>query len=274
VLGKVKADPGQIEQVLLNLIVNARDAMPKGGKLAIETRNVELSQEYALRHATLSGPHVMLTVSDNGCGMSAEIQARVFEPFFTTKGAGKGTGLGLATVYGIVKQSGGNIRVYSEVEIGSTFKIWLPRVDEVIESEEEAILKSIPRGTETVLLVEDEDQVRAIVKELLEGQGYHVLAASNGEEALAISQDLKLDIKLIMTDVVMPQMSGRDLAEGVTALRPGLPVLFMSGYTDDAIVRHGLLDEKLEFLQKPFDSAALARKVREVLDSHVDLIPA
>ena len=268
VLGEVKADPGQIEQVLLNLIVNARDAMPKGGKLTIETRNVVHSEEYAQRHAALPGPYVMLAVSDTGCGMDATIQPRVFEPFFTTKSSGEGTGLGLATVYGIVKQSGGNIWVYSEVGRGSAFKVYLPRVDEVAEGEG-VISKSIPKGTEIVLLVEDEDQVRAILKHILEGQGYHVLAASNGEEALSISQDLERDIKLMITDVVMPQMSGRELAERVLAVRPNLPVLFMSGYTDDAIVRHGLLDEKLNFIQKPFDSTTVARKVREVLDSHL-----
>jgi PAS domain S-box-containing protein len=269
VLGRVKADPGQIEQVLLNLIVNARDAMPKGGKLTIETRNVVHSEEYAQRHAALPGPYVMLAVSDTGRGMDATTQPRVFEPFFTTKGSGKGTGLGLATVYGIVKQSGGNIRVYSEVGRGSTFKVYLPRVDEAVDGEEEVISRSVPQGTEMVLLVEDEDQVRSILKHILEGQGYQVLSASNGEEALSISQDLERDIKLMITDVVMPQMSGRELAERVLAVRPNLPVLFMSGYTDDAIVRHGLLEEKLNFMQKPFDSATVARKVREVLDSHL-----
>ncbi|HEY2971234.1 MAG TPA: PAS domain S-box protein [Pyrinomonadaceae bacterium] len=269
VLGKVKADPGQIEQVLLNLIVNARDAMPKGGKLTIETRNVVHSEEYAQRHAALPGPYVMLAVSDTGCGMDATIQSRVFEPFFTTKGPNKGTGLGLATVYGIVKQSGGNIWIYSEAGRGSTFKVYLPRVDEVVGGEEEVISRSVPRGTELVLLVEDEDQVRAILREILEGHGYRVLTASNGEEALSISLDLQHDIKLMITDVVMPQMSGSDLATRVQAIRPNLPVLFMSGYTDDAIVRHGLLDEKLNFIQKPFDSAGVARKVREVLDSHL-----
>ncbi len=267
VLGKVKADPGQIEQVLLNLIVNARDAMPKGGKLTIETRNVVLSEDYAQRHATIPGPCVMLAVCDTGQGMEASILQRIFDPFFTTKGSGKGTGLGLATVYGIVKQSGGNIWVYSEVGRGSTFKVYLPRVDEPGEGEEVVGSGSIPQGTELILLVEDEDQVRAILKHILEGQGYHVLAASNGEEALSISRDLKRDIKLMITDVVMPQMSGRQLAERVLALRPHLPILFMSGYTDDAIVRHGLLDEKLNFIQKPFDSASVGRKVREVLDS-------
>ncbi|MEA2206243.1 MAG: two-component system, cell cycle sensor histidine kinase and response regulator CckA [Blastocatellia bacterium] len=267
VLGKVKADPGQIEQVLMNLIVNARDAMPKGGKLTIETRNVVISEDYAQRHATAPGRYVMLGVSDTGCGIDPEVKPRVFEPFFTTKGSGKGTGLGLATVYGIVRQSGGNIWVYSEVDRGTTFKIYLPRVDEALESEDAPISRTVPQGTETVLLVEDEEQVRAILKHILEDLGYCVLSASNGEEALVISQDLGRDIELMITDVVMPQMSGRELAERVLELRPMLPVLFMSGYTDDAIVRHGLLDEKLNFIQKPFDAAGVARKVREVLDS-------
>jgi hypothetical protein len=266
VLGKVKADPGQIEQVLLNLIVNARDAMPKGGKLTIETRNVVHSEEYAQRHAALPGPYVMLAVSDTGCGMAATIQPRVFEPFFTTKASGKGTGLGLATVYGIVRQSGGNIWVYSEVGRGSTFKIYLPRVDEAGEEVSALTSSSVPQGTELILLVEDEEQVRDILEQILEDLGYQVLAASTGEEALSMSLDLEHDIKLMITDVVMTQMSGRELAERVLALRPSLPVLFMSGYTDDAIVRHGLLDEKLNFIQKPFDSSTMARKVREVLD--------
>jgi PAS domain S-box-containing protein len=268
-LGKVKADPGQIEQVLLNLIVNARDAMPQGGKITIETRNVVHSAEYARRHATQPGTYVMLAVSDTGQGIHADIQPRIFEPFFTTKGSGKGTGLGLATVYGIVKQSDGNIWVYSEVGRGSTFKIYLPRVDDAGEEAAAVALTAVPQGTELILLVEDEDQVRAILKQILEGQGYQVLAASNGAEALSLSEELELDIKLIITDVVMPQMSGRELAERVLELRPNIPVLFMSGYTDDAIVRHGLLDEKLNFIQKPFDSASVARKVREVLDSQL-----
>lgn len=271
ILGKIKADPGQIEQVLLNLIVNARDAMPNGGKLTIEASNVELSEEYAQRHAAQPGPFVMLAVSDTGCGMDAEIQPRVFEPFFTTKGAGKGTGLGLATVYGIVKQSGGNIKIYSEVGQGSTFKIYLPRVNEVVEAPENSISEPLPQGTGTILLVEDEEQVRAILEHILTAQGYHVLSASNGEEALSIAKDLGQNIKLMLTDVVMPQMSGPELAERVLAICPNLPILFMSGYTDDAIVRHGLLDEKLNFIQKPFDSANVSRKVREALDSKGDM---
>jgi two-component system cell cycle sensor histidine kinase/response regulator CckA len=266
-LGKVKADPGQIEQVLLNLIVNARDAMPTGGKVTIETRNAVHSEEYAQRHATVPGHFVMLAVSDTGIGMNSDVQPRIFDPFFTTKDSGKGTGLGLATVYGIVKQSGGNIWVYSEVGRGSTFKVYLPRVDEVIAHENSGPLRLMPKGTETVLVVEDEDQVRIILTEILTGQGYNVLSASDGEQALLISQNPDHDIKLLITDVVMPLMSGRELSERVSAVFPNLPILFMSGYTDDAIVRHGLLDEKLNFIQKPFDSTSVARKVREVLDA-------
>ena len=268
-LGKVKADPGQIEQVLLNLIVNARDAMPQGGKLTIETRNVIHSEEYATRHGTQPGGFVMLAVTDSGTGMEAATRERIFEPFFTTKSAGKGTGLGLATVYGIVKQSGGNIWVYSEVGRGTTFKVFLPRVDELVQKGDTAELEFVRHGTETILVVEDEEQVRTILTHILKSQGYQVLSASDGEQALLISHNADLDIKLLITDVVMPQMSGRELAEQVLIGRPNLPVLFMSGYTDDAIVRHGLLDEKLNFIQKPFDSSSVARKVREVLDSQV-----
>jgi signal transduction histidine kinase len=267
-LGRVEADPGQIEQVLLNLIVNARDAMPAGGKLTIETGNTVLSSDYALRHAAIAGPYVMLAVSDTGCGMAADLQTHVFEPFFTTKGAGKGTGLGLATVYGIVKQSGGNIWLYSEVGKGTTFKIYLPRIDAVpVVQQISSGLPSLPKGTETLLLVEDEEQVRKILQAILEGQGYNVLAAANGEEALEIAAQHDSKIHLMITDVVMPQMSGPELADRLAYIRPHSRVLYMSGYTDDAIVRHGLLDAKLNFLHKPFDAASAARKVREILDS-------
>lgn len=267
-LAKVKADPGQIEQVILNLVVNAKDAMPKGGKLTIETSNAVLSKDYARLHGIPSGAYVMLAVNDTGCGMDAATRKRIFEPFYTTKTAGKGTGLGLATLYGIVKQSGGNVWVYSELGNGTTFKIYLPRAEDLSDSGELNGTKPTPEGTETVLLVEDEEQVRAILRQILENQGYHVLSASHGEEALAISRGPG-DIQLMITDVVMPQMSGRELAEKVVAARPSLRVLFMSGYTDDAIVRHGLLADRLSFIQKPFDPATVARKVREVLDSHV-----
>lgn len=270
-LGNVKADPGQIEQVLLNLIVNARDAMPAGGKLTIETANAFLSADYALSHAALGGRYVMLAVSDTGCGMDAELRKHVFEPFFTTKATGKGTGLGLATVYGIVKQSDGHIWLYSEPGKGTSFKIYLPCIDEIVaDSASGPGLGLAAKGSETLLLVEDEDQVRRIVQEILEQQGYAVLAAANGEEALKLAEVHGSKIHLLMTDVVMPQMSGRELAEELTTLQPKLKVLYMSGYTDDAIVRHGLLDASLNFIQKPFDAASAARKVREVLDSRVE----
>jgi PAS domain S-box-containing protein len=268
-LGQVKADPGQIEQVILNLAVNARDAMPKGGKLTIETANVYLDNQYVRRHtAILPGHYVMLAVSDTGCGIDAETQVRMFEPFFTTKEQGKGTGLGLSTVYGIVKQSGGNIWVYSEVGKGTTFKIYLPRIDGVTEMNEARDTPAeLPQGRETVLLTEDEEQVRQMIRKILEMNGYHVLEASGGDEALAIYKQHEGQIDLIMTDVVMPQMSGRELAQSLEVLHPGIKVLYMSGYTDDAIVRHGLLDQEIAFLQKPFTPDALMRKVREVLDA-------
>ncbi|MGI9069268.1 MAG: PAS domain S-box protein [Pyrinomonadaceae bacterium] len=270
-LGKVKADPGQIEQVLLNLIVNARDAMPGGGKLTIETANAVLSADYALSHGAGGGPYVMLAVSDTGCGMDSEVEQHVFEPFFTTKVPGKGTGLGLATVYGIVKQSEGHIWLYSELGKGTSFKIYLPCVDELVADSTNADGKPlVPKGTETLLLVEDEDQVRQIVQAILEQQGYDVLPAANGEEALKLAELHGSKIDLLLTDVVMPQMSGRELAVELTTILPQLKVLYMSGYTDDAIVRHGLLDASLSFIQKPFDAATAVRKVREVLDLPVE----
>ena len=268
---RVKADPGQIEQVVMNLAVNARDAMPRGGTLIIKTSDVVMDDDLARRYVSIEpGPHIMLTVSDTGHGMDAETQARVFEPFFTTKESGKGTGLGLATVYGIVKQSGGNIWLHSEPGIGTTFKIYLPRIDNVPGSVEPVSeMHSVPEGNETLLLVEDEEQVRRIIKEILEKQGYRVLSAANGEEALKFAEDPRMQIHLLLTDVVMPQISGRELAERLLTIRPQLQVLYMSGYTDDAIVRHGLLEESLNFIQKPFDSISVARKVREVLDSNL-----
>jgi two-component system, cell cycle sensor histidine kinase and response regulator CckA len=271
-LGKVKADPGQIEQVIMNLVVNARDAMPKGGRLAIETANVELDEDYSSRHiAVQPGRYVMLAVSDNGEGMDAQTQARVFEPFFTTKEQGKGTGLGLSTVYGIVKQSGGNIWVYSEVGWGTTFKIYLPRVDQAVEQvvpgDAQAIL---PHATETVLLVEDEEMILKAAREILELHGYRVLAASSSKEALVLCQTHRETIDLMITDVVMPQMGGPELAEQLRPLRPGMKVLYMSGYTDDAIAHHGVLEAGTAFLEKPFTTRALAHKVREVLNARVE----
>lgn len=268
-LNQIKADPGQIEQVILNLVVNARDAMPQGGKLTIETANVYLDNKYARKHMSIQpGHYVMLVVSDTGCGMNAETQARMFEPFFTTKEQGKGTGLGLSTVYGIVKQSGANIWAYSEVGKGTAFKIYLPRADGVVESDESRETPAeLPQGRETVMLAEDEEQVRRMIREILEMNGYRVLEASSGKEALSIYKQYGEQIDLILTDAVMPQMSGRELAQSLETLNPGIKVLYMSGYTDDAIVRHGLLDQGIAFLQKPFTPEALTRKVREVLDA-------
>lgn len=233
----------------------------------IKTDNVVMNDELARKYVSIKpGPHVMLTVSDTGNGMDTDTQARVFEPFFTTKGPGKGTGLGLATVYGIVKQSDGSIWLDTEPGKGTTFIIYLPRVDDV-DQEIVAGVQPVPDGSETILLVEDEEQVRRIIKEVLEWQGYNVLSALNGEEALKLAEGQGTEIHLLLTDVVMPQMSGLELAERLITMRPQLKVLYMSGYTDDAMVRHGLLEETLKFIQKPFDPASVARKVREVLDS-------
>jgi PAS domain S-box-containing protein len=269
-LKKIKADPGQIEQVLMNLVVNARDAMPRGGKLTIETANIQIDEEYAGRHIGVnSGGYVMLAVSDNGTGMDHETEAKIFEPFFTTKEKGKGTGLGLSTVYGIVKQSGGNIWVYSEPGHGTTFKIYLPQVDDPIMTvQAKTEDDSIPGGSETVLLVEDEDVVRGLAQRILEEAGYRVITANGGEEAVTWCANNAETIHLLLTDVVMPDTSGKELAERLTSLRPQTKVLFMSGYTDEAIVHHGVLDSNVEFLQKPFTPRALSRKVRQVLDSN------
>jgi two-component system cell cycle sensor histidine kinase/response regulator CckA len=268
-LGKVKTDPGQIEQVILNLAVNARDAMPSGGKLTIETANVVLDEAYARGHVGVNpGLYVMLSVSDTGYGMSPEVKEHLFEPFFTTKEKGKGTGLGLSTVYGIVKQSEGEIWVYSEPGQGTTFKIYLPRVDEAPkEWKEKAIGKEFPLGSETILVVEDELQVRGLAVRVLQGQGYMVLEASNGEEALRVVQEhAGENIHLLLTDVVMPHMGGKELADQLKILHPDIKVLYTSGYTDNAIVNHGILEPGTNFLQKPFSPEALAQKVREVLD--------
>jgi len=268
-LGRVKADPGQIEQVLMNLAVNARDAMPRGGRLTIETANVDLDVAYVrLRPGVEPGPYVMLAVSDTGHGMKQETLGHVFEPFFTTKAAGKGTGLGLATVHGIVKQSGGHVWVYSEPEHGATFKVYLPRTKETAPAAAvtEKAEHPLPKGVETVLLVEDETGLRELVRECLEGSGYRVLEARQAGHALEIAEDYAGPIHLLVTDVVMPGMSGRELSERLAASHAGMKVLYMSGYTDDAVVLHGVLAEEMAFLQKPFTINALAQKVRALLD--------
>ena len=267
-LGAVKADPGQIEQVIMNLALNARDAMPNGGKLTLETENMELDESYAREHESLKpGRYVMLAVSDTGTGMSPETQAHIFEPFFTTKEVGKGTGLGLSMVYGIVKQSGGYIWVYSEPNRGTTFKIYLPRVDQPAEAVGvEKRPAGVQRGTETILLVEDDAQLRALTSSVLAHCGYKVLSAAGTEEGLALCRENHRDIHLLVTDVIMPGMNGRQLAEQVKQISPRTKVLYVSGYTSNAIVHYGVLDPGLSFLPKPFSLAALVAKVREVLD--------
>jgi CheY-like chemotaxis protein len=268
-LGAVRADPGQLEQVIMNLAVNARDAMPRGGNLTIETANVDLDDAYAQAHAPVgTGPYVMVAVSDTGTGMSAEVQAHIFEPFFTTKEQGKGTGLGLATVYGIVKQSDGYVWVYSEVGQGTTFKIYLPRIAPTgTPSSSKAEAPAPHRASETVLVAEDEESVRRLTRRVLEGQGYTVLAAADGPDALRLAHTHPGPIHLLLTDVVMPNMSGRELADLVVSARPETKVLYLSGYTDDAVIHHGVLEPGIAFLQKPFTPQSLARKLREVLDA-------
>ena len=270
-LWRAKADPGQIEQAILNLVVNARDAMPRGGRLTLETANVELDEKFAGRYASVQpGPHVMLAVSDTGIGMDADLQARLFEPFFTTKEHGKGTGLGLSTTYGIVKQSGGSIWVYSEPGHGTTFKIYLPRCEEPLEARQAAppVRETAP-GTEAVLLVEDEPEVRRLVEKLLRLKGYRVLSAASPAEAIALSRQRTDSIELLLTDVIMPGMNGRELARVLASSRPEMKVLYMSGYADAAMNQHGILPPGTAFLSKPFTPEALARKVREVLDGPV-----
>ena len=268
-LGQVKADPGQMEQVLMNLVVNARDAMPAGGRLTVKTENVQFAGRSVKQRLLVEpGNYVVLSVTDVGVGMDAELQSHIFEPFFTTKEVGKGTGLGLATVYGIVKQSEGSIWVYSEPDKGTTFKIYLPRVDDVSAiAEEGKQAQTAPTGQETVLIVEDESMVRALAQEILEEYGYTVLTASNGMEGLRVCRESPDKIDLVLTDVIMPQMSGAELAQNILAIHPETHVLYMSGFTDDAVVRHGVITEDMCFLQKPFSPEALAIKVREVLNN-------
>jgi two-component system cell cycle sensor histidine kinase/response regulator CckA len=271
-VGRIKADSGLVGQLLMNLVVNARDAMPNDGKLKIETGNVTFDENYARTHAgATAGDCVMLAITDTGSGMTDEVKARLFEAFFTTKPKGKGTGLGLATCQTIVKQCGGCIEVQSELGKGTTFKIYFPRVEQPVEPvdhfKKSATVKPLVRGTETLLLVEDEPSVRHLACSVLEAQGYNVLSANNGQEGLRVARECKGGpIRLVITDVIMPQMSGKVMAEWLKAFFPDLKILFTSGYTDDAIVQHGVLEPGIAFLPKPYTPATLARKVREMLD--------
>ena len=268
-LRKVRVDVGQLEQVILNLVVNARDAMPRGGRLTLETSNVDFDDEYAETHPEVTaGPHVMLAVSDTGIGMDRATQERIFEPFFTTKEQGKGTGLGLSTVFGIVKQSGGSIFVYSEPGRGATFKIYLPRAEER-RAGSDARMPAVqaPATGETVLVAEDDDQVRAVVRRVLGRAGYRVIEARSGGEALALAERHGDAIDLLVTDVVMPEMGGPELGAALKSRRPKLRLLYMSGYTDDSVLRHGILEGEVTFMQKPLTPDLLLRKVREALDS-------
>ncbi len=264
--GNIRADPGHVDQAIMNLAVNARDAMPTGGRLTIETDSVYLDENYAKSHVGVSpGEFVMIAVSDTGIGMDVATKRRIFEPFFTTKEQGKGTGLGLATVYGIVKQTGGDIWVYSELGRGTTFKLYFPRVQESASPAPTAE-RDLPQGeNETILVVEDEKAVRDLTVRMLERLGYKVLIASGGQEALEISAGHKGRISLLLTDVVMPKMSGRQLADALIAERPDMKVVFVSGYTENTVIHHGVPDGGIEFLPKPFSREVLARKLREVL---------
>ena len=274
-LGRVRADVGQIEQVIMNLAVNAKDAMPSGGKLTIETANVELDESYARSHVDVRhGHYVMFSVSDTGVGMTPEVRERIFEPFFTTKEMGKGTGLGLSTTYGIVKQSEGHIWVYSVQGKGTTFKIYLPRVNEPLEEIRKDVLKEeLPRGNETILIVEDEEDVRKLAGKILEKQGYRILESFNGDDALVACERRKSPIHLMLADIIMPGMSGSELAKLLKPLYPEIKILYMSGYTDNAVVRHGVPEKGVNYIQKPFTMEGLARKVREVLDKDSDKYP-
>jgi CheY-like chemotaxis protein len=270
-VGAIKADPGQIEQVIMNLVVNARDAMPDGGRLVVETANVELDAPYARDHATVrAGRYVLLAVSDTGLGMSAETVGHIFEPFYTTKENGRGTGLGLSTVYGIVKQSGGYVWVYSEPGRGTTFKVYLPRVDEAVEVLPGGTLtveNRVRMGTETILLVEDEPDLRELTRMVLAEKGYTVVEARNAEDAERLAESQGTNIHLLLTDVIMPGLSGRELAKRILARHPSMRVLYMSGYTYNVIAQGGTLERGVAFLPKPFTPSGLVEKVREVLDA-------
>ncbi len=265
--GAIMADSGRVEQVLLNLAVNARDAMPRGGMLSIETRDAALDETYARTHLGVRpGSYVMLAVSDNGKGMDRATQARIFEPFFTTKPQGEGTGLGLSTVFGIVRQCGGSVWVYSEPGKGSTFKVYFPRAEAGAPEQPETQAAHVAGGRETIMLVEDDEPVRTITAAALRDLGYTVLEAGNGREAIAVSRAHTDPVHLVASDVVMPGMGGPKVARAIRAQRPDVKVLFLSGYTDDAMIRHGIIRHEVAFLQKPFTKDSLAKKVRETLD--------
>ena len=267
-LCRIRVDPGSMDQVIVNLVVNARDAMPSGGKVTMETANVVLDEAFEREHNGVKpGPHVMLTVTDTGIGMDEGTAARIFEPFFTTKMKGKGTGLGLSTVFGIVQQSGGSIWVHSEEGKGTAFKVYFPCVDTPIDSVRPADTPTDLRGSETILLVEDDDQVRAVALAILRKSGYVVIEARTAGEALMHSEVHPSVIHLLVSDVVMPQVSGPELAKRLAKARPEMKVLYMSGYTDDSMVRHGVVEAQIAYLQKPLTPATLAMKVRKVLDA-------
>jgi len=267
-LWTVAADPGELERVIMNLMLNARDAMPDGGRLSIETSNIDIDEDYANKHAnTVPGPYVMLAVTDTGIGMSREVRERLFEPFFTTKEKGKGTGLGLSSVYGIVKQSGGFVWVYSEPGRGTTFKVYLPRADEAQPRFTPTPRRNRRVGAETILLVEDDDEVRHVATRILSRNGYRVLEAANGADALKISESETEPVDLIITDLMMPEMGGSELAEKIRETQPDARILFTSGYTEDAVVRQTFLRQGEAFIEKPFTPASLAQKARELLDS-------
>jgi signal transduction histidine kinase/ActR/RegA family two-component response regulator len=266
-LGVISADPGQLEQVLLNLVVNSRDAMPEGGELTITTCNVDVEEPSSHGKCIVPpGRYALLAVHDTGTGMTAAVQARIFEPFFTTKPQGKGTGLGLSTVYGIVKQSGGYIAVASEPNCGTTLSVYFPRVESPITLSATSSARESPRGTETILVVEDQDMVRALTGRVLEGSGYRILSAANGKDALEVASAYTGHIDMMVSDVIMPGMSGRELGLLLHAARPDMKVLFLSGYPDESIVRHGVLEPGVAFLQKPFAPDVLVQRVREELD--------
>jgi CheY-like chemotaxis protein len=270
-LGSVRADPSCVEQIIMNLVVNARDAMPMGGTLTMETSNVVLDEVSAAHLGVDPGPHVMLAVTDTGTGIDKATLARIFEPFFTTKASGKGTGLGLSTVLGVVQQNGGSVSVCSELGKGTTFKVYFPRVDDAPEATRasEAPPTTL-RGTETILLVEDDDRVRLLARDILRRSGYHVIEASNGAEALLRSEEHEGTIHLLLSDVVMPQLGGPALAKRLTSVRPEMKVLCMSGYADDSNVRHGVVEARIACLEKPITPVSLTTRVREVLDLRAD----